>query len=91
MLLEKEERLLFKERPLRMEAAFPLMASHWPPENLPMREVELWAGYTIVWMQHLLRAGDIPTTHSGSLPACCPLITSNPVAKSFRVFWAKFH
>jgi hypothetical protein len=42
-----------------MEAALSLMASHWPPENLPVREVKLWAGYTIAWMQHLLRAGDI--------------------------------
>jgi hypothetical protein len=56
---EKEEWLYFKERPLRMEAALFLMASHWPPENLPMREVKLRAGYTIAWMQHLLRAGDI--------------------------------
>jgi hypothetical protein len=35
-----------------------LMASHWPPENLPMREVELWAGYTIAWMQLLFEPGE---------------------------------
>jgi hypothetical protein len=68
MLPEKEERLCFKERPLRMEAALSLMASHWPPENLPMREVELWAGYTIAWMQHLLRAGNIT---DDTLPDLC--------------------
>jgi hypothetical protein len=39
-----------------MEAAL-LMASHWPPENLPMREVELRAGYTIAWMQLLFEPG----------------------------------
>jgi hypothetical protein len=47
-----------QKRPLLMEAAFSvLMASHWPPENLPMREVELWAGYTIAWMQLLFEPG----------------------------------
>jgi hypothetical protein len=35
MRSREEERLYFKERPLRMEAALSLMASHWPPENLP--------------------------------------------------------
>jgi hypothetical protein len=35
-----------------------LMASHWPPENLPMREVELRAGYTIAWMQLLFEPGE---------------------------------
>jgi len=35
-----------------------LMASHWPPESLPMREVELRAGYTIAWMQLLFEPGE---------------------------------
>jgi hypothetical protein len=50
--------LFGEERPLRMEAAFALLASHWPPENLPSREVELRAGYTIVWMQLLFEPGE---------------------------------
>jgi hypothetical protein len=56
---EMKSGFILREGPLRMEAALSLMASHWPPENLPMREVKLRAGYTIAWMQHLLRAGDI--------------------------------
>jgi hypothetical protein len=34
-----------------------LMASHWPPKKLPIREVELRAGYTIAWMQRLFDPG----------------------------------
>jgi hypothetical protein len=41
-----------------VEAASLLMASHWPPENLPFKEVELRAGYTIVWMQLLFEPGE---------------------------------
>jgi hypothetical protein len=40
------------------EAAFLLLASHWPPENLPTREVEFRAGYTIAWMQLLFEPGE---------------------------------
>jgi hypothetical protein len=68
MLPEKEERLCVRKDRFGMEAALSLMASHWPPENLPVREVELRAGYTIAWMQHLLRAGDIT---DDTLPDLC--------------------
>ena len=47
----EEERLYFKERPLRMEAALPLMASHWPPENLPYE-----GSRTPGWLHHRLDA-----------------------------------
>jgi hypothetical protein len=50
-------------------------------KNLPVREVELRAGYTIAWMQHHFRARGILMTHSGTLPACCPPLESNPIAK----------
>jgi hypothetical protein len=45
-----------------VEAALLLMASHWPPENLPLREVELRAGYTIAWMQLLSSRGNTNDT-----------------------------
>jgi len=53
-----------------VEAAL-LMASHWPPENLPMKEVELRAGYTIAWMQLLFRAGATDDTLRNSASVLC--------------------
>jgi hypothetical protein len=92
MIFQQEGPLRFIRltgRAASMEAAL-LMASHWPPENLPMKEVELRAGYTIAWMQLLFEPGQL-TTHSGTLPACCVLMKSNPIAKQFRHFPAKFN
>jgi hypothetical protein len=63
------------------------MASHWPPENLPMREVELrtdglhrrsGTASSQVW--------GTPSAHSESTPACCLYLRSNPIAKSRRHF-----
>jgi hypothetical protein len=58
------EMLFGQKGPLRWKRPFLfLMASHWPPENLPMREVELRAGYTIAWMQLLFEPGNTDDTH----------------------------
>jgi hypothetical protein len=46
-----------QEGPLDGSGPSVLMASHWPPESLPLREVELRAGYTIAWMQLLFEPG----------------------------------
>jgi hypothetical protein len=59
MLLGQEGPLRLTGKAASMEAALLfLMASHWPPENLPLREVELRAGYTIAWMQLLFEPGE---------------------------------
>jgi hypothetical protein len=55
--LDHKGRFVRQERPLRWKRPLCLMASHWPPENLPLREVELRAGYIIAWMQRLFEPG----------------------------------
>ena len=57
---------------MNFAAATVVMASHWPPENLPMREVELLAGgLHLHGCNFFLWAGGITHAHSGLTPVCC--------------------